>query len=285
MSLARGKFGIEFDPEHREKSPPGLKFAVAAVFAAAAVSLVTTAVSRIRRQGGALDRPPPPATLQQPPAAATAAATPAESAAQTAASASGNRPTKARNLQLRLQEAEHKRDLVLIVTTIEQMRDYPGKPFADIDDALARRLGELNIQWLFEFHNAQWVKKVRVKTGDFAIRIASEHGSTLDSFKRLNPDIDPSRLKTGSEVWVMQHPRLNLVAGLRSRTADLHLNGKFFKRYDIVPSASAKPGSYEAGGTPLKSLALTGIGIPDAADRAELAALLPRGATITVSDL
>ena len=195
------------------------------------------------------------------------------------------RPAKAQSLLMRLEEAEKSRDLVLIVTTIEQLRALPGKPLADIDDSLARRLGALNVQWLFEYSNAQWVKRVKVKAGDSATRIAREHGSTLASFVKLNPGIDAGRLKIGMEVGVMNHPRLNLVVSARARTADLHLNGKFFKRYDLAIGTSAKPGAYEVGASPKKSLGECGVVVGNADDRSELESLLPRGSSITVSDM
>ena len=288
MAFARGIFGIEYDPEPEAKRPSGLWIVVGAVIAVAAVSLAATVVSRVkgrideRREAEAMAEEAKKAALATLPEPAKTAEKPEE---KIEVATPEKRPAKAQSLLMRLEEAEKSRDLVLIVTTIEQLRALPGKPLADIDDSLARRLGALNIQWLFEYSNAQWVKRVKVKAGDSATRIAREHGSTLASFVKLNPGIDAGRLKIGMEVGVMNHPRLNLVVSARARTADLHLNGKFFKRYNLAIGTSAKPGAYEVGASPKKSLGECGVVVGNADDRSELESLLPRGSSITVSDM
>jgi LysM repeat protein len=286
MAFAKGKFGVEFDPEPEEKSPSGLRLVVGIVLAAAAVSLAVTLFSRFKGHVAEKRDAEKQAAVQPPPAAARKPAKTAEKPEEKIkVETPEKRPAKARNLLMRLEEAEKSRDLVLIVTTIEQLRALPGKPLADIDDSLARRLGALNVQWLFEYSNAQWVKRVKVKAGDSATRIAREHGSTLASFVRLNPGIDAGKLKIGMEVGVMNRPRLNLVVSARSRTADLHLNGKFFKRYDLALGTSARPGAYEVGPSPRSTLAECGVAVGSKEERAELESLLPKGSSITVSDM
>ena len=169
------------------------------------------------------------------------------------------------------------------VTTIELIRAMPGSPAADIDDSLARRLGTLNIRRLFELRNAQWVGQVTVKRGDVASRIASENGSTLASFARLNGG-NVDRVVLGKKMYVMSHPRFNLVIHRRTRTADLSLNGKFFKRYYIPGEVSGKEGTYEFPAS--TKTFWRSLGVEFAADdRVEIETLMPPRASVIVAEL
>jgi hypothetical protein len=138
------------------------------------------------------------------------------------------------------------------------------------------------MRWLFVLKNAQWVKEVAVKRGDSASRIASENGSTLASLAKLNGG-DVERLVVGSKVRVMNHPRFNLVVHRRSRTADLQLNGKFFKRYDLASPVTGEDGAYEIPVRVRQFWKERGI-LFSMKDRAELEMLLPRGAAVLVSE-
>jgi len=192
-----------------------------------------------------------------------------------------NRPVRVRNLLLRLQEAERKNDVEMSVSTIEQLRATPGA--ADLDDALARRLGALNFKRLFDLKSAQWTTETKVKRGDFAMRIAYEHGSTLASLVKLN-NVDVDKLRIGQKLTVMNHPRFNLVITRRTRTADLSLNGKFFKRYYLTDEVKGAEGSYE---TPERFRNFcTAMGVPfKPLDRAELEMLLPKGTAAFIKEI
>lgn len=187
----------------------------------------------------------------------------------------GTRPPKVRNLLMRLEEAEKIRDVEMAIETIEALRSLPGSPAADLDDALARRLGVLNVRRLFDLKSAQWVATVQVKRGDSASRIASEHGSTLASLSKLN-DGRIDRLQIGEKIYVLNHPRFNLVVHRRSKTADLQLNGKFFKRYDLLDETGLKDGAFEWREISLKL---------KSADRVELDTVLPRSTSVLVSEI
>ena len=153
-----------------------------------------------------------------------------------------------------------------------------------MDDNLARRLGALNLRRLFELKSAQWVKQVEVKRGDSASRIAAENGSTLASMARLNGARDLSKLRIGEKVSVMDHPRFRLVVHRRTRLADLSLNGKFFRRYDLSSGVSGAPGAYEVT-LPVRSF-WSALGVSfGPVDRAEIETLLPKGAPVLVSEL
>ena len=280
MSLARGKFGIEYNPKQMEPESSGFGWVAVAVAFAALISLAVVVVKRVRSDE------PVPETLEISTTATvprTVATTNESTQAVVRDTGFSRRPTKVRNLLMRLEEAEKSHDIEMAVTTIESIRSQPGSPAADIDDALARRLGTLNLRRLFEVRSAQWVKAVTVGRGDSASRIAAENGSTLASLARLNGG-NVDRIRIGAKLYVMDHPRFNLVLRRRTRIADLSLNGKFFKRYDLPGEVRAKEGAYEV--PERRKLLWDRLGSAfKADDRAELEMLLPTGAPVLVSEL
>ena len=132
MSLAKGRFGIEYDPRRRRDDSSGPGWLVLVVAAAAAVSFSVTAVKRAMEKDAeplpqaltapsgapsaaapASDAPAPatdaPAGSRDTPAAnpaANAAATPPPTPPPPVAPSQPNRPSRVRNLLLRLDEAE-----------------------------------------------------------------------------------------------------------------------------------------------------------------------------------
>lgn len=287
MSLARGRFGIEYNPRQLEPESSGLGWLVVAVALAAFVSLTWTLVKRIQAKRAEVEMVAAavePTAPEAGPAAPSAATTQAFRAFQPLDASLAHRPPKVRNLLMRLEEAERRKDVEMAVTTIETIRALPGSPAADLDDSLARRLGALNIRRLFDLRNAQWVKTVTVGRGDSASRIAAENGSTLASFALLNGG-NVDRIVLGRKMYVLNHPRFGLVIHRRTRTADLSLNGKFFKRYDLQDDVKARDGAYEIPGQQ-RRLFWTGIGAAfKQADRLELDQLLPSGAPVLVSEM
>ena len=294
MALARGKFGVEYNPRQLEREPSGFGWVVAVIALALFVLLTWTLVRRIRthRQEDEL------VNLESPVEVAGGSAIPNASQSSPLSQTSqtfqtfqplnaelGRRPPKVRNLLMRLEEAERRRDVDMAVTTIETLRDLPGSPVADIDDSLARRLGALNVQRLFDLRNPQWVKAETIRRGDSATRIAAEHGSTFASLARLNGGREKvEKIVIGQQLYVMNHPRFSLVLHRRTRTADLSLNGKFFKRYDLQSAVKAREGSYEM--PEKRRLFWSGVGTcfkPE--DRLEIDTLLPKGTPILVSEL
>ena len=284
--LERGKFGIEYDPRQREREPFVLGWVVLVVVLVALVSLSWTLVKKVRASGegvaedggSAVHLTPPPPPKDSPKDSSVADPGP-----QPALKASNlmKRPQNVRNLLMRLEEAERANDVEMAVATIEQLRALPGAPAADLDDSLAHRLGLLNIKRLFVLKNAQWVKTVTVKAGDSASRIAFAHGATLASTAKLNGKVD--KVLIGQKLLVMNHPRFNLVLHRRTRIADLSLNGKFFKRYDLQGPVRAREGAYEV--PERRKLLWDGLGsVFASADRAELEMLLPKGAPVLVSE-
>jgi hypothetical protein len=287
-----GRFGIEYNPRQNERDSSGLGWVFALVAVVALISLVWTLVGRMRGNGETeLTEPPPSEPAPVETTAPKPAPPPPESVQKTLApvDAGGGemlakRPVKVRNLLMRLEEAERLGDVEMAVTTIEQLRALPGGPAADIDDRLARRIGALNLKRLFVAKTPLWIKEVAVKRGDNASRIAAENGSTLASLARLNGSVDVDKLRLGEKIKVMNHPRFNLVVHRRTRTADLSLNGKFFKRYDLAGEVTGREGAYELPAKKRTFWTERGIKLR-LDDRAEIEMLMPAGSGVVVSEM
>ena len=278
MSLARGKFGIEYDPRKLEPESSGFGWIIVLVAFAAFISLSWVLVKRVRGTSEPLPEP-----VEEVVARPVVSPAVTDQVFKASSESILRRSPKLRNLLLRLDEAEKTNDVEMAVTTIESIRALPGSQAADMDDALARRLGTLNIRRLFELRSAQWVKTVTVGRGDSASRIAAENGSTLTSLARLNGG-NVEKIRLGAKIHVMDHPRFSLVLHKRTRIADLSLNGKFFKRYDLQGEVRAREGAYEVPAS-RKNLWGGWGAVFGRDDRAELDMLLPKGAPILVSDL
>lgn len=189
-----------------------------------------------------------------------------------------------RNLLMRLKEAERLNDIEMATSTIEKIRSLPGQPAADLDDQLARRLGVFNFKRLFELHNPQWVGNVKVKPGDSAIRIARENGSTFASLLKLNSLTDANHIKVGQTLKVLANPRFILVVRKRSRIADLSLNGRFFKRYDLIGEVVSSVGVDKLGPQTRQYFAEKGI-VFSPEERRELEMLLPANSQVSISEM
>ena len=174
-------------------------------------------------------------------------------------------------------------DVELAVSTIEQLRALPGEAVADLDDKLARQLGELNVRCLFVARNRQWVRQAEVRPGDSATRIARESGSTLASLLKLNALPSADKLRIGQKLYVMDHPKFTFVVHRAAKYADLSLKGKFFKRYDLTGPVGAPEGNYETPSRLRSFLNEKGISLSPE-DRAELEVLLPDKTPVLVSE-
>lgn len=288
MSLTRTIYGIEYDENAEDGRPSGMGWVVIALLVAAAAVFAFAMFRRMSSQaagdgGGAA---PSVAASPVPPVSPHPTGGAAPSAAIDVPDIS-SRPPKVRSLVMRLNEAARNGDLEMQISTIEQIRALPpGDSAPDIVSRLTPVLGELNLHWLFERRNPQWVAEVAVRRGDNASRIAREHGSTFRSMARLNRFPPGAPLAAGSKVYVMNHPRFSAVANKRMRCVDLYLKGKFFKRYllgDDAPAISAAPGNYKSEAVFSSTLKTLGISLP-AADARELDVLVPAGAPVIVAE-
>ena len=287
MAFARGRFGIEYNPNPMDEESSGAGWLVAVIVLAAVAVLAAAGVGRL--VSSAPDEPSPiDAPVAVPTAAPVATNAPPRveppKPPPIPQGAERNRPRAAQNLLLKLEKAEAAQDVELAVSTIEQLRALPGEAVADLDNSLARRLGELNVRRLFVDKNRQWVKEVVVRRGDSATRIASENGSTLASLLKLNELPSADRLRVGQKLDVMDHPRFTIVVHRVAKYADLTLKGKFFKRYDIIAPVRAAAGNYETPARLRAFLAEKGITLAPA-DSAELDMLVPAKSSLLVSEL
>lgn len=285
MAYIRTKYGVEYNPRGNDSESSGLVWVIVAITVVAVVSIIWSLVSHLRENREVVEKTQAAQRLAAPPPPAAPKAKvdmprfkPIEEIS------SPMRPVVVRNLLLRLEEAERLHNIEMAATTIERIRSLPGQPAADIDDDLARRLGAFNLKRLFELHNLQWVRSVVVKPGDSAIRIARENGSTYASLLKLNKLRDASRIRPGQKLLVMSNPRFILVVRRRSRIADLSLNGRFFRRYDLTADVSLEPGAYSLGRQTRKFFSDGGI-VFHPAMRDEIEMLLPPGTQISVSEM
>ena len=314
MSFTRGKFGIEYNPVRTYGDSPGLlPWALGIVFLIALVSLAATLMTRARKgadievalanmqaeaasavvvpqQSGEVPVPPvedgggrSSGKEQDGAGGAEISAPDVPPPEKIEASGTAKRPTKVTNLLMRLETAEKNRDAAMAIETIEQLRSLPGNPAADLDDSLARRLGVLNMNRLFGAATSPWVAEVVVKRGDTASRIAYEHGSTLSSLAKLNGG-NVEKVVIGRKLRVMDHPRFSLVVHRLTKTADLSLNGKFFKRYYLKAEVKGAVGAYEVPDRVRTVLHDKGIEF-DPGDRNELEMLMPKASTIIIAEL
>ena len=286
MAFEKAKYGLEYNTRSFDGgAPSGTGCLIAAIAVAAAVSLGWAVLSRMK-ESARVEEAVAEAARQEIAPKAEERPKPAlpDGLKPIRDGATDVRPAQVRNLLQRLGEAERRGDIEMAAATIEKLRALPGQGAADLDDQLARRLGAFNLKRLFEARNPQWVADVEVKSGDFAIRIAREHGGTYASLLKLNGGVDMNRLKVGQRLKVMANPRFTLVVRRRSRIADLTLNGKFFSRYDLLADVKAEPGLYSLGAKTRQFFAENGMVFSQDARR-ELELLLPPGAQVSVTEM
>jgi len=276
MSYQRGRFGVEFRPEAPSEETPWLLWAIIiAVF----VVLIYGSIAGYRRVVKWIEQRPPedPASVTN---VSVSVTEPDVSAPKIAVT--GERPRKVRNLLMKLDKAIADTNYAFQVAIIEELRSLPGSPAADLDDSLARSLGRLNLRILFDAsHKNEWVKRVEIKRGNSASRIASEWGTTLKCVEKLNGNF--AKIHVGGFLWVMNHPQFRLSVYRKTRIADLSLNGKFFKRYYLTDDVKGANGSYVFPSNTRVFFAEYGVWFTNK-DVAELEMLLPKGANMTIAD-
>ena len=202
-----------------------------------------------------------------------------------AANVSGRSPRE-RTLLQRLADAERQGRLAIAVDTIMQLRAIPS--MADLDDKLARRLGDLNIRRLFSGEPVPWISETTVRRGQSVHRIAREHGTTVAAIRQLNNLSATEEPKVGRQLRVLEFPRAAFVVHMQTRHADLTLNGKLFKRYYVSVGKNAKPGAYpitsNANEGPRSRFSSLGIRVTPA-DMKELDMFLAPGSSFTISEM
>ena len=220
------------------------------------------------------------------PVADTAVPSPAAKQASSWAENASGRSVRERTLLLRLADAERQGRLAIAVDTIEQLRSIPS--MADIDDKLARRLGDLNVRRLFSGEPVPWVVEATVRRGQSVHRIAKEHGTTVAAVRRLNGLSATEEPSAGRRLRVLEFPRAAFVVHKQTRHADLTLNGKLFKRYYVSVGNETPPGAYpitsRAKEGPRSRFATLGVRIAPV-DMGELDMFLAPGSSLTISEM
>ena len=188
-----------------------------------------------------------------------------------------DRPADVRALLDRLSEADRKGDVALQIDTLERLRSRRDA-VADIDDMLARRLGNLNRKMYQEGTSGSWFVPYTVRAGDTVQKIAREHGATLAAVLMLNNITDARKLRLGSTLRVPNHPSVKLKVHVASQMADLEVNGRFFRRYDVVVPKDAELGervvTRKEGEGPTGLLKASKVRLSEA-DLKEVALMLP----------
>ena len=294
---------VEYDASRRRGTSGGWRLAVyAVVLVAVSISFMSSrgCFSRKRsvktcavRQHVSISAKEPSVRLSSVvsnkvvrPAAKPPEPSPAARQASSWAENASGRSVRERTLLLRLADAEHQGRLAIAVDTIEQLRAIPS--MADIDDKLARRLGDLNVKRLFSGEPVPWVVEVAVSRGQSVHRIAKEHGTTVAAVRQLNGLSATEEPSAGRRLRVLEFPRAAFVVHKSTRHADLMLNGKLFKRYYVSIGKRTPSGAY-----PITSLAKEGprsrfaaLDIKIAAvDVRELDMFLAPGSSLTISEM
>lgn len=290
---------IEYDTSRDSDSPNGWKWAVCVVLSIAAVVSFLSARGCFRsKETHPLASAPYVIPVPQTPtgaASATNAASDAKSglvqsnaavAAATWLTGASLRTPRVHTLLQRLADAERLGQLAIAVDTIEKLRGQPS--VADLDDRLARRLGDLNIRRLFSGEPVPWVAETTVRRGQTIHRIAREHGTTVAAVRQLNGLSDDETPKVGRKLRVLQFPRVALVVHKQTRCADLMLGDKLFKRYYVSAGSRCRPGAYPITGKadegPRSRFSSLDIRIAPV-DMKELDMFLAPGSSLTVSEM
>ena len=246
---------------------------------AAAVSVVPSAGA-----ASGVERAAPPVSAV--PSGAKTPETPAVKQAREWAVNADMRPARERMLLERLADSERLGRLAIAVDTIEQLRMRPA--MADLDDKLARRLGELNVKRLMSGEATPWVAETTVRRGQTVHRIAREHGTTVAAVRTLNKLRAGEEPEAGRKLRVLEFPRAALVIHKSTRHADLTLNGKLFKRYYFSVGDRTIAGSYpitsRADEGPRSRFAALGIKATPQ-DVKELDMFLAPGSSLVVSEM
>lgn len=285
MSHATLKYGIKYDPRGADDDSSGVGWIVAVISVVVAVSFVVTLVGRMSSAPETGDVVPIEPEVPAPPADEEKADLSLAVQEPIEIAGFSTRSPKVKSLLMRLEKAAEDGDLEMQISTIEQIRAIGGSDAADLAEELLPRLGALNMRWLFDKKNPQWVAKVKVRDGDTASRIAREHGSTLLSLCKLNGWAKTAKLAAGREISVMNHPRFYLVLNLKDKVLDLYLNGKIFKRYpmpDGTGSVRLAPGDYRTPANIVEFFRASGISLPKS-DVDEINMLIPRNVPFNVA--
>lgn len=201
---------------------------------------------------------------------------------------SGSRPVKVRQQLERLAQGLREERLALAIDALERLYDQPT--MADLEQHLVGQLGLLNMRRLVTETNTPWTVMQSVRRGDTLERLSRERRTTLAATRKLNPGVEPSRLRPGQKVRLLNYPSAALVVHKKLEYADLFMkNGsRLFKRYYLRVDENVAPGVYpvsgEGGETASAIFGKLGVRTSAKSDREELEMFMSSGSRVTVSE-
>ena len=154
------------------------------------------------------------------------------------------------------------------------------KDAEDVRQFTERKIGNINTVLMFGDRPMPEKTRHRIASGDLVGKLAKRYGSTQDFLLKANGIDDPSRLRVGREIWVLDNPIFEMAVFKKSSSAVLLLNGQFFKRYEARVGA---PPEIPAGTYAVREGVLARLGLRGA-DAEELRILLPPGVPVTVGE-
>jgi LysM repeat protein len=127
------------------------------------------------------------------------------------------------------------------------LRDALANPgVGDARPFVERRIADLNATLLFSDREMPEKKQYVIAAGDLISKLSRKFGNTQAFILKANGIDNPSQLRIGRKIWVLNEPSFVLAVDRKGFSAVLTLNGQFFKRYSvgIGPADSVPAGTY-----------------------------------------
>lgn len=129
------------------------------------------------------------------------------------------------------------------------LRELLALPEArDEREGIERKLAAVNLTLLLSDRPMPEKILHTIARGDMISRLALQYRNPQRFILKVNGIDNPSRLKIGQELWLMNEPDFAMHVSTNRCDALLTLNGQFFKRYAVGIGADAAPGVYTVRG-------------------------------------
>lgn len=287
MSLKRGRLGVEYDAPETEGKKSWRKPLIWAIVAITVMSFAWTTFTRLKNRVKETPDSTPSVAQETRPVAALKSTWPRATIHAVSDTAADllNRPRNVKHLLMRLREAESEGDIIRQIDTLETLRTLPGKPAADLEPLLARRLSELNWHRLFDKPKpiSPWTTQIKLRKGLSLERLATEYGTTLAATLKLNGIGSPDELPEAAIVTLLHNPRFSLIVHRSGKYAELYLNERFFKIYNLTAPVRTSSGNYRITKDMRRRLAELDVWVSPR-DRAQLELFLIADSPVIISD-
>jgi LysM repeat protein len=178
------------------------------------------------------------------------------------------------------QAARHETADDLVNARLVLLQILLRKDAEDVRAFAERKIGVINTALVFGDRSMPEKARHRIASGDLVGKLAKRYGNTQAYLLKANGIDQPSRLRIGQEIWVLENPVFELTVSKKTASAVLTLNGQFFKRYETGPG---KPPGVPGGMYAVRDDILARLGLRSA-DADELRILLPSAVPVVVSD-